>query len=90
MDRGGAQEHAYGLTTCPLCSLNAPLGFGYTCRSHQLPSSPARTETFSLHLQGIVTGATVPHISQSQIEGFRSALLSLAGLICEVLDRSML
>jgi type I restriction enzyme S subunit len=46
------------------------------------------TETFSLYLQGIVTGATVPHISQSQIEGFRFWLPPLSGQdsICEVLD----
>ncbi|MDQ6839374.1 MAG: restriction endonuclease subunit S, partial [Actinomycetota bacterium] len=32
------------------------------------------TETFSRYLQGIVTGATVPHISQSQIASYRFRL----------------
>lgn len=46
------------------------------------------TERFSRYLQGIVTGATVPHISQSQIEGFDLLLppVEIQDAICDVLD----
>jgi type I restriction enzyme, S subunit len=46
------------------------------------------TEGFSRYLQGIVTGATVPHISQSQIEAFvfRLPPLAVQDKICEILD----
>ncbi len=46
------------------------------------------TEAFSRYLQGIVTGATVPHISQGQIEAFRFQLppIFAQDSICEVLD----
>lgn len=46
------------------------------------------TERFSQYLQNIVTGATVPHISQSQIEAFPIRVPSLQeqDQICDVLD----
>lgn len=46
------------------------------------------TENFSRYLQAIVTGATVPHISQSQIEAFPFRLppISVQDSICGVLD----
>ncbi len=46
------------------------------------------TEEFSRYLQAIVTGATVPHISQSQIESFGFLLPELGDQdrICVVLD----
>lgn len=46
------------------------------------------TDRFSQYLQGIVTGATVPHISQTQIEGFRLLLppVKAQDSICDVLD----
>ena len=46
------------------------------------------TENFSRYLQAIVTGATVPHISQSQIEAFSFRLppIPVQDSICEILD----
>lgn len=46
------------------------------------------SETFSRYLQGIVTGATVPHISESQIRAFRFSLPSVQeqDQICGILD----
>ncbi|HXH56801.1 restriction endonuclease subunit S [Iamia sp.] len=46
------------------------------------------SETFSRYIQGMVTGTTVPHISQSQIGAFTFRLPPLTDqdVICEVLD----
>lgn len=46
------------------------------------------TEAFSSYLSNVVTGATVPHISQSQISAFEFLLPPIAEQeqICEVLD----